>query len=302
MRKKALPLPSRAQLGQNQGRAQHLQRAMGKGANSYEEARKLRVEENLKQLECLGISKISKSLQEVAKSEKAIMKCHSSPRSKKSFQMIEVRRSGRARNPVSSYVDGYQDDDIDRRRFRKRILSTREYNGRIISYEEQVRAIERAEKLQDVLDSNNPSFVKPMVRSHVSSCFWLGLPTKFCKEHLPERDLTLVLEDEKGVEYDAVYIGSRAGLSGGWRGFSLDHGLENGDALVFELTEPDRFKVHIIKAIEEQSSQENNIETTDDADTDGMSRPTKKTRSSEKKKEEPESRKPLTKQAKRKAK
>ena len=52
-----------------------------------------------------------------------------------------------------------------------------------------------------------------------------------------------VLEEEEGVEFDAVYIGNRTGLSGGWRGFSMHHDLEDGDSLVFELAEPDRFKV-----------------------------------------------------------
>jgi len=53
----------------------------------------------------------------------------------------------------------------------------------------------------------------------------------------------MVLEDENGSEYEAVYIGNRAGLSGGWRAFALDHKLDDGDALVFELIEASRFKV-----------------------------------------------------------
>ena len=53
----------------------------------------------------------------------------------------------------------------------------------------------------------------------------------------------MVLEDEDSVEFPATYIGKRAGLSGGWRAFALDHKLDDGDALVFELTEPTRFKV-----------------------------------------------------------
>eukprot|EP00268_Persea_americana_P003594 TRINITY_DN11089_c0_g1_i7.p1 TRINITY_DN11089_c0_g1~~TRINITY_DN11089_c0_g1_i7.p1 ORF type:complete len:155 (-),score=47.06 TRINITY_DN11089_c0_g1_i7:263-727(-) len=89
-----------------------------------------------------------------------------------------------------------------------------------------------------------------MLRSHVSSCFWLGLPTKFCKDYLPPRELQMVLEDQNGSEYDAIYIGSRTGLSGGWRGFALEHGLDEGDALVFELSKPTRFKVYIVKASE----------------------------------------------------
>lgn len=35
------------------------------------------------------------------------------------------------------------------------------------------RALEAAVELQNNLKSENPSFVKTMVRSHVYSCFWL---------------------------------------------------------------------------------------------------------------------------------
>jgi hypothetical protein len=151
----------------------------------------------------------------------------------------------------------------------------RGYTGRGSSYEQQQCAFRRAEKLQDSLDPENPSFVKTMVRSHVSSCFWLvrsefccrislpnfrlnfdqlvtlaiiftfckGLPNSFCKKNLPSREFRMVLEDEEGGEFDAVYIGNRTGLSGGWRGFAMHHNLEDGDSLIFELVEPDRFKV-----------------------------------------------------------
>ncbi|PWZ19568.1 B3 domain-containing protein [Zea mays] len=127
----------------------------------------------------------------------------------------------------------------------------REYTGRIPSYEQQQRAFRKAEKLQDSLDPNNPSFVKTMVRSHVSSCFWLGLPISFCKNNLPSKEFRMVLEDEEGLEFDAVYIGNRTGLSGGWRGFAMHHNLEEGDSLVFELAEHDKFKIYIIKAIDD---------------------------------------------------
>lgn len=70
-----------------------------------------------------------------------------------------------------------------------------------------------------------------------------GLPSRFCEDHLPKATVDIVLESEKGAEYDAVYIGKRSGLSGGWRAFALDHKLDDGDALVFELIEPTRFKV-----------------------------------------------------------
>ncbi|KAK3022830.1 hypothetical protein RJ639_046650 [Escallonia herrerae] len=74
------------------------------------------------------------------------------------------------------------------------------------------------------------------------SCDIKGLPTAFCEDHLPKSTENMVLEDENGTEYDAVFISKRTGLSGGWRAFALDHKLDDGDALVFELTEPTRFK------------------------------------------------------------
>ena len=60
---------------------------------------------------------------------------------------------------------------------------------------------------------------------------------------MPKSTTDLVLEDEEGSEFDAVYIGKRSGLSGGWRAFALEHKLDDGDALVFELVNPSRFKV-----------------------------------------------------------
>ncbi|KAJ3669099.1 hypothetical protein LUZ60_011049 [Juncus effusus] len=227
-----------------------------KEGSSYEEERRKRVLENRNKLENLGISTISKSLLEVAKSEYKQLKCNSSPKSKKKFEVEvgELRRSSRARNQVS-YHD--QVDETELRSYRKRYCrsneSGREYTGRVSSYEEQALAFQKAEQIQNSL--NNPSFVKTMVRSHVSSCFWLGLPSKFCKEHLPQREVTMVLEDEAGAETDAVYIGFRTGLSGGWRGFAMERNLEDGDSLVFELVEPHRFKIYIVKAIEDDDDR-----------------------------------------------
>lgn len=75
-----------------------------------------------------------------------------------------------------------------------------------------------------------------------------GLPTRFCESYLPKSRADIILEDEEGLEYEAVFISERNGLSGGWRAFALDHKLDDGDALVFELVEPTRFKVYIVRA------------------------------------------------------
>lgn len=75
-----------------------------------------------------------------------------------------------------------------------------------------------------------------------------GLPRKFCKDSLPDCELRMILEDENGKEHDVLYLGRKNGLSGGWRGFAIDHNLEDGDALIFELSAPARFKVLLIFA------------------------------------------------------
>lgn len=250
--------------GERRDMAAKASSAAASGA-AYEEQRRKRVLENLKHLEDLGISEMSRSLLQAArlqKQQKAAVRA--SPKARNKFDATEVRRSSRAKATVS-YKEDFGELDTFLRRKRHiggRNEAGREYTGRVSSYEQQQRAFRKAEKLQDSLDPNNPSFVKTMVRSHVSSCFWLGLPTSFCKENLPPREFRMVLEDEEGVEFDAVYIGNRTGLSGGWRGFAMHHNLEDGDTLVFELAESDRFKIYIIKAIDEDIESESHDKNT----------------------------------------
>ncbi|KAK6116245.1 hypothetical protein DH2020_050041 [Rehmannia glutinosa] len=106
----------------------------------------------------------------------------------------------------------------------------------------------RAEEVQMSLGNDQPSFLKVLVRSHVGSCFWMGLPVPFCKIHLPTRDTTVVLEDENGEEFPIKYIAHKTGLSAGWRKFVAGNKLVEGDVLIFQLIEPCRFKVYIIRA------------------------------------------------------
>ncbi|XP_059659903.1 putative B3 domain-containing protein At5g58280 [Cornus florida] len=240
--------------------------------NTYEEVRKQRLQDNKKRFEDLGILKISRSLSDIKKSEKKPQQRHTKPLSGSAY-LLEPRRSSRARNPVPSYRD---EVDIGLPPLRKRSKfnsSWASYLARPLnevksaSYEERARAFRFAEKLQSNLQSENPSFVKSMVRSHVYSCFWLGLPSKFCEEHLPKSTIEIALEDENGAEYEAIYIGARVGLSGGWRAFALDHKLDDGDALVFELIEPSRFKVYIVKA-SRRSRQEDDVPIVNKTETD----------------------------------
>lgn len=55
--------------------------------------------------------------------------------------------------------------------------------------------------------------------------------------------------DEDGKEYDVKYLANKNGLSGGWRGFAIDHKLSDGDAVVFQLIEPLKLKVNPILCV-----------------------------------------------------
>ncbi|KAM7527562.1 hypothetical protein LguiB_030972 [Lonicera macranthoides] len=185
-------------------------------ANTYEEVRKQRLLDNKKRFEDLGISKISKNLSDLTKSEKKTQPRQIKPKLT-SLSEMEPRRSSRARNPVPSYRD---EVDIGLPSIRKRKL-----NSSWASY--------LARPLNEVKSASYEE------KAHAMACAE--------KDHLPKSTENMVLENEDGTEYDAVYIGERSGLSGGWRAFALDHKLDDGDALVFELVEPTRFKVYIVR-------------------------------------------------------
>ncbi|XP_076950788.1 putative B3 domain-containing protein At5g58280 [Bidens hawaiensis] len=250
--------------------------------NSYEEARKQQLVENQKRFEDLGILKISKTLSDLSKSDNKSKQLQAKPKIRNG-PVIESRRSTRARNPIVSYQDDV-DIGLPTIRRSKSNSSWESYLARpleevrMASYEARVKAMKSAEKLQSNLQSEYPSFVKSMLRSHVYSCFWLGLPQRFCKTHLPKSTVNMVLEDEDGNEYEAVFISSRTGLSGGWRAFALEHKLDDGDALVFELVDPKKFKIYIVKtSYGDDDYTSNEKEETDETDTKATSKKRKTT-------------------------
>lgn len=109
--------------------------------------------------------------------------------------------------------------------------------------------MDRALKVQGSLPQQYPSCVKPMLRSHVSGGFWLGLPRKFCNLHMPNMDSSIVLVDEHGKGYDVKYLVNKNGLSGGWRGFSIAKGLMESDVVIFQVIERCKLKVLFLSFI-----------------------------------------------------
>ncbi|KAI4371362.1 hypothetical protein MLD38_019607 [Melastoma candidum] len=105
--------------------------------------------------------------------------------------------------------------------------------------------MERAKEIQSSLPPELPTFIKSMLPSHVAGGFWLGLPKRFCDLHLPKQNSPVFLEDEDGKVYETKYLSEKVGLSAGWRGYSIAHGLREGDVLVFQLVEPCHWKVFL---------------------------------------------------------
>ncbi|KAH6825952.1 AP2/B3-like transcriptional factor family protein [Perilla frutescens var. hirtella] len=213
--------------------------------SAYEESRQKRLAENKKRMEELNLNKLSKALHTPKPSP---MKKVKPKLPKQPLDLSAVRRSSRvAFLPPRSYKEVVHVEAMGKpRSYKRRDLSNRVY----AADEERQYAIQRAEDLQSGLDQDVPSFVKPMLQSHVTGGFWLGLPVHFCKTNLPSHDAAINLVDENEEVSETKYLAKKNGLSGGWRGFAIDHELVDGDALVFQLIEPTSFKVYIIRVNE----------------------------------------------------
>ncbi|XVF67595.1 hypothetical protein PTKIN_Ptkin10aG0133700 [Pterospermum kingtungense] len=216
---------------------------------TYEQLRKRRLEENKKRMEELNLKNLSQALKNGSPNPKSSPGKPRTPRQR--VELTAVRRSSRvADKPKPNYKEILPIDPSERPR-RVYSYSRRDLLNRVYaSAEERAYAIERAEQLESTLGTDYPTFIKPMLQSHVTGGFWLGLPLPFCRKHMPRRDEMFTLVDEEGNEWSTKYLGEKNGLSGGWRGFSIDHNLVDGDALVFQLVTPREFKVYIIRAYE----------------------------------------------------
>ncbi|XP_021742976.1 B3 domain-containing protein At5g42700-like [Chenopodium quinoa] len=220
---------------------------MGIGNTSYEERRQKRVEQNKKRLEDLNLIHLSQALKNLSP-KSSPMKKVGKPRIIDK-QTVEVRRSARvASNPAPVYAE------ISLPRFsspRKSygVVKARDFTNRVIASDDvREYAIEEAEKLNAKLEEEGfPTLVRPMLPSHVTGGFWLGLPTDFCRRSLPTNDGMVTLVDEENEEYPVVYLARKRGLSGGWKGFAESHELVDGDAVIFQVISSSVLKVYIIR-------------------------------------------------------
>ncbi|XP_059664272.1 B3 domain-containing protein Os06g0194400-like [Cornus florida] len=213
---------------------------------TYEELRRQIMEEKKKRFEEFHLPQLSSALKN--SSPKPSPMKQSKPRTIRKEVAVMVRRSNRVANkPAPDYKEAATFE-----RF--------EYRGREVDHGGGTCRIGymllmQLEELESSLGDNYPTLLKPMLPSHVTGGFWLGIPVYFCKKYLPRRDETVTLVDEEGEEYPVVYLARKTGLGGGWKGFAVDHELVDGDAVVFQLIRPTVLKVYIVRA---NSSEEGN--------------------------------------------
>ncbi|KAI3952569.1 hypothetical protein MKW92_044576 [Papaver armeniacum] len=218
--------------------------------SKYEQTRTQRMEENKKRMEELKLNSLVLNL----KNSSAKPSQEKPPKRRmiqKKLEFVEVRRSRRNADkptPVYKEVFVFEYERAIRKGSRPRGLRDSMQNFPVASEKERAIATEKACELELSLGNEFQSFVKPMLHSHVNRGFWLGLPNGFCKKYLPRKDASITLVDENGEECVTNYLAEKVGLSGGWRGFALDHQLIDGDACVFQLIKPTQFKVYIVRA------------------------------------------------------
>lgn len=239
---------------------------------TYEETRKLRMEENKKRMEELGLMQLSTSMKKpkVARMQRKKLTLEE--------QGLERRRSTRvaaiqAQEELRRAQESDESDESDKEASVKSVASSDESEAesdpdsepgspvvrtrytlrrnrktppREIS-DGRLEATEAAEDIEKELE--NPGFVVSLLDAHVSTDF-LEVPEKFRKRNLPEVDEKVALEDEDEKEWESTFLASSGVLGDGWSKFVKEHKLEAGDACVFELLSAKKLKVHLVRASE----------------------------------------------------
>ncbi|KMZ66993.1 B3 domain-containing protein [Zostera marina] len=217
----------------------------------YEKLRQKKLEENKRKIDELKLNQLSVSL------TRSVLKPSPNKQFKRRLvnqrpKLVSLRRSNRLANLTEPVT--YKEDPLyyflenPRRRMRSGTSTRKDLLKRVYASNESRALTENmAIKFMEEKESIFPSFVKPMTQSHVTGGFWLSLPKSFSSTYLPKSNEYLTLIDEDGNEFQSLYLAPKNGLSGGWRGFSMEHDLVDGDALIFELINPKTFKIYIIR-------------------------------------------------------
>ncbi len=105
------------------------------------------------------------------------------------------------------------------------------------------------------------AIVQPLTQVHCGFVILQSIPCMFAKRWLPSALMRVTLVDSAGQSFTARWIGNRkkSQCLKSFRDFSISHCLEEGDACIFELMDPNPgtlvFKVHIFRVVELKSGE-----------------------------------------------
>ncbi|ERM98499.1 hypothetical protein AMTRI_Chr07g79330 [Amborella trichopoda] len=143
---------------------------------------------------------------------------------------------------------------------KKKSVGSRVRNySNVVSARRPVTEIERQKAFAAASSfrSGKPFFTHIMKRSNVYSGFYLHIPVWFSRKYFPRRSQHVTLRNPFGAHWVAIYrykeSVSEGALVGGWKYFSIENNLEEGDACVFELSNEGikEMYVHIFRVVEE---------------------------------------------------
>lgn len=236
---------------------------------TYEETRKLRMEENKKRMEELGLMQLSTSMKKPRVVRRKLTLEERGLERRRSSRVAAIQAQEELRRAQESDASDESDEDVSAKsvassdeseaesdpdsepgspvvRTRYTLRRNRKTPPREIS-DGRVEATEAAEDIEKELE--NPGFVVSLLDAHVSTDF-LEVPEKFRKRNLPEVDEKVALEDEDEKVWVSTFLPSSGVLGDGWSKFVKEHKLEAGDACVFELLSVNKLKVHLVRASE----------------------------------------------------
>ncbi|CAN6300446.1 unnamed protein product [Urochloa humidicola] len=201
-------------------------------AAAYEAQRQRQIEENKRRIEELGLRHLAA----------AIMP----PQVKQLKLKHKARVPGAAAPPRrSGRVANLPEQPDYRENITKKIVI-----GATAVERSHAIAKAKATELERELGADYPTFVKT-ISQYCATGHHLGFPPQFCREHLPEHSKVITLVDEDDDEFDMQYYKApnyNKYRINSWRGFAIDHKLDYGDCLVFQLIQQRKLKVYIIRA------------------------------------------------------
>ncbi|CAL4931735.1 unnamed protein product [Urochloa decumbens] len=202
-------------------------------ASAYEARRQRQIEENKRRIEELGLRHLAAAV--MPPQVKQLKVKHKARAPGAAAATAPPRRSGR--------VAKLPEQPDYRENIKKNIGPTAVERSHAI-------AKAKATELKGKLGADYPTFVKTISQYSVTTTA-LGLPRQFCREHLPKHGEVITLVDEDDKEFDVQYYKAPNDCTfsiKSWRGFAIDHKLDYGDCLVFQLIQRRKFKVYIMKA------------------------------------------------------